>query len=570
MAGRLAGILEAGFKGGEINPYISSDLNENTPVTFAPLNRKTFESGFAIYGPRNPFRIAPGNNLGIVGNVQQSFFQDYYFRVHVSPLKLDLQTVASSQTRQFKVWNAWPFTNAQLSDVLVSNPVGIEITGQAVPYSMPPLKELTYDITVGTSGPPNINVEVQFDFSNVIDPLPILITGTRAVKFDIVPEVPVNETWEWLSDLMIATDGTEQRLALRGEMPRVELNLKVKFDSSESIRRFYSDLASSIGRLWIPEFQYATRTTAASASGSLQVYFDGTQTDIRAGDYVLIQTPVAAMLVEIKTLNASGGLVSSALVADIPANSLIMPGSPALIDNQTSIDRYAVNQAAETTLICKMIRQRSALTRTGSAVTLPTFLGSPVVDKRPLADELVKDEVSTGQISIDNQTGLPDITSRWNYSRIGGPRTFKVNRIKAPDEMDYWKTVFAYCRGQARKFWMPTYRDDMKLAVAPSDATMTYTIEGTQYAEKIWPIITHRYIEIETASGIHRTQITGASVTGSNTIILLTTPLPTGAGWRSVSRISYLLPVRLNDDKVEWKHYGLESLLNLSIRTAEP
>ena len=570
MAGRLAGILEAGFKGGEINPYISSDLNENTPAAFAPLNYKTLVSGFAIYGPRNPFRIAPGNNLGIVGNVQQSFFQDYYFRVHVSPLKLDLQTVASSQTRQFKVWNAWPFTAAQLSDVLVSNPVGIEISGQAVPYSMPPLQELTYDITVRTSGPPNISVEVQFDFSNVADPLPILITGTRAVKFDIVPEVPVNETWEWLSDLMIATDGTEQRIALRGEMPRVELNLKVKFDSSESIRRFYSDLASSVGRLWIPEFQYATRTTAASASGSLQVYFDGTQTDIRAGDYVLIQTPVTAILVEVKTLNASGGLVSSALVADIPANSLIMPGSPALIDNQTSIDRYAVNQAAETTLVCKMIRQRSTLTRTGSAVTLPTFLGSPVVDKRPLADELVKDEVSTGQISIDNQTGLPDIISRWDYSRIGGPRTFKVNRIKAPDEMDYWKTVFAYCRGQARKFWMPTYRDDMKLAVAPSDATTTYTIEGTEYAEKIWPIITHHYIEIETASGVHRTQITGASVTDSNTIILLKTPLPTGAGWRNVLRISYLLPVRLNDDKVEWKHYGLESLLNLSIRTAEP
>ena len=569
MAGRIGTFLAAeSFIYGDSNPNLSAELNELTAAEYAPT----------IYDPRDMFlrggysayKIAPSNRWPIVGKEQGNFGRDYYYRVHVSPLVLDLQTVASSQTRKFNVWNAWPDRAANLDDILVSNPVGIEISGQATPYAMPPLQELTYDITVGTSGSPNINVEVQFDFSNVADPLPILIMGTRAVKFDIVPEVPVNETWEWLSDLMVATDGTEQRVALRGEMPRVELNIKVKFDSSESIRRFYSDLASSIGRLWIPEYQYATRTTAASASGSLQVYYDNTQTDIRAGDYVLIQTPVTAMLVEVKTLNASGGLVSSPLVADIPANSLIMPGSPALIDNQTSIDRYAVNQAAETTLICKMIRQRSALTRTGSAVTLPTFLGSPVVDKRPLADELVKDEVSTGQVSIDNQTGLPDIISRWDYSRIGGPRTFKVNRIKAPDEMDYWKTVFAYCRGRARKFWMPTYRDDMKLAVAPSDATTTYTIEGTQYAEKIWPIITHRYIEIETASGIHRTQITGASVTGSNTIILLTTPLPTGAGWRNVSRISYLLPVRLNDDKVEWKHYGLESLLNLSIRTAEP
>lgn len=569
MAGRIGTFLAAqSFIYGDASSNVSAELNELTPAQYNPAIYDPRDT--TLRGGRSAYRIAPSNRWPIAGNEQNNFFRDFYFRVHVSPLKLDLQTVASSQTRQFKVWNAWPETTAQLSDILVSNPVGIEISGQATPYAMPPLQELTYDITVGTSGPPNINVEVQFDFSNVTDPLPILITGTRAVKFDIVPEVPVNETWEWLSDLMIATDGTEQRIALRGEMPRVELNLKVKFDSSESIRRFYSDLASSVGRLWIPEFQYATRTTAASASGSLQVYFDGTQTDIRAGDYVLIQTPVTAILVEINALNASGGTVTSPLTADIPANSLIMPGSPALIDNQTSIDRYAVNQAAETTLICKMIRQRSALTRTGSAVTLPTFLGSPVVDKRPLADELVKDEVSTGQVSIDNQTGLPDIISRWDYSRIGGPRTFKVNRIKAPDEMDYWKTVFAYCRGQARKFWMPTYRDDMKLAVAPSDATTTYTIEGTQYAEKIWPIITHRYIEIETASGIHRTQITGASVTGSNTIILLTTPLPTGAGWRNVSRISYLLPVRLNDDKIEWKHYGLESLLNLSIRTAEP
>ena len=567
MAGRI-GVFTQQFVYGEDNPDYSSELDKYSEVEYLPVGIDVI--GRRIFGPYAVWRVHAANRWPIVGKEQANFLRDFYFRVHVSPLLLDLQTVASSQTREFNVWNAWPFTAAQLSDVLVSNPVGIEISGQAVPYSMPPLKELTYDITVGTSGPPNISVEVQFDFSNVADPLPILIAGTRAVKFDIVPEVPVNETWEWLSDLMIATDGTEQRIALRGEMPRVELNLKVRFDSSESIRRFYSDLASSIGRLWIPEYQYATRTTAASASGSFQVYYDNTQTDIRAGDYVLIQTPVTAMLVEINALNASGGTVTSPLTADIPANSLIMPGSPALIDNQTSIDRYAVNQAAETTLICKMIRQRSALTRTGSAVTLPTFLGSPVVDKRPLADELVKDEVSTGQVSIDNQTGLPDIISRWDYSRIGGPRTFKVNRIKAPDEMDYWKTVFAYCRGQARKFWMPTYRDDMKLAVAPSDATMTYTIEGTQYAEKIWPIITHRYIEIETASGIHRTQITGASVTGSNTIILLTTPLPTGAGWRNVSRISYLLPVRLNDDKVEWKHYGLESLLNLSIRTAEP
>ncbi|WBF76933.1 hypothetical protein PSV3_00231 [Septimatrevirus PSV33] len=218
-----------------------------------------------------------------------------------------------------------------------------------------------------------------------------------------------------------------------------------------------------------------------------------------------------------------------------------------------------------------MIRQRSQLTRPGATVVLEQFGGVPVLTKRPLANDLVRDEVSTGQISIDNQTGLADIISRWDYSRIGGPRSFKVNRISNPQELDYWKASLAYARGQARKFWMPTYRTDLALAVQPSDGASVYTVEGSEYAEKIWQIITHRYLEIETASGIHRTEITGASKGEEDvSIIVFNPPLPTGGGWMEVKRISYLLPVRLGDDKVEWKHYGLESILNLSIRTAEP
>jgi hypothetical protein len=567
MTGILAGLVEEGFKGEEINPFISNELNEYTEATYAPTLYLTQDNG--VYGPYSKFRSAPQTRWQLLGSTMPAFKDDFYYRIHITPSRLDLQTVASSQTRQFTLWNAWPATAAQLTNVTVSNPVGIEIIGQAYPYTMQPLEELTYSATVGISGPPNINVDVQFDFSNVTDPLPLLIVGTRAVKFDIVPEIPVSESWEWLSDMMTAVDGTEQRIALRGEVPRIELGLKVKFDTSETIRNFYADLATTVGRLWVPEFQYATRTTTDSTAGGLQLYYDSTTTDIRAGEFVMVQTPTETVLLGIDVLNASGATVVSTLGADIPAGSLIMPGSPALLSDQTSIGRYSVNQAAETKLSLMLTRQRSVLTRTGSAVTLPTFLGSPVMDKRPLANGLVNDEFSTGQISLDNQTGLPDLVSYWDYTRIGGPRTFKVNRMQTPADMDYWKTFLAYCRGRARKFWVPTYRDDMELTVTPSDATATYTIKGTSYAEKIWPIVTHKYIEIETASGIHRTQIAGASVTGTDTILNLSTALPTGAGWINVKRISYLLPCRLGDDKAEWKHFGLESMVSISIRTAE-
>lgn len=566
MAGRLGQVTnDRNYP--EINPALSKDNNAFGQRMFdpAPFDSETRKA----QGPRNPFRIAPANLWAITGQQAPNFFDDFYNRIHVLPLKIDLQTIASSQTREVSVWNAYVKNSATLDEISISQPAGIEITGEATPFSMNPLKEIFYNVTVGVSGPPNINVEVQFDFGNVADPLPILITGTRAVKFDIVPEVPVTETWEWLSDLMVATDGSEQRIALRGEVPRIELSFKAVFDSKEQIRRFYGDFLAAVGRLWLPEYQYTTRTTAKTTAGTNLLYYDNTKTDIRAGEYVLIQTPTNAALVEVTSLTVSGALLTSNMLFDIPTDSLIMPGSPALIDNQTALARYAVDDVAEVSFNARLTRQRTVLTRTGSAVSLPQFLGVPVVEKRPLADELVKDEVSTGQVSLDNQTGVQDIISRWDYSRIGGPRTFKVNRMYAPEEMDYWKTVLAYARGRARKFWMPTYRQDLKVIVTPADAATNYTVEGTQYAEKVYSLPTHRYIEIETSSGTHRTTIIGASVSGGNSVILFDPAVPTGAGWKVINRISYLLPVRINDDKIEWKHYGLESLLNLSIRTAE-
>ena len=566
MAGRLGQVTnDRNYP--EINPAFSKDNNAFGQRMFdpAPFDSETRKA----QGPRNPFRIAPANLWAIPGQQAPNFFDDFYNRIHVLPLKIDLQTIASSQTREVSVWNAYVKNSTTLDEISISQPAGIEITGEATPFSMNPLKEIFYNVTVGVSGPPNINVEILFDFSNVADLLPLVITGTRAVKFDIVPEVPVTETWEWLSDLMVATDGSEQRIALRGEVPRIELSFKAVFDSKEQIRRFYGDFLAAVGRLWLPEYQYTTRTTAKTTAGTNLLYYDNTKTDIRAGEYVLIQTPTNAALVEVTSLTVSGALLTSNMLFDIPTDSLIMPGSPALIDNQTALARYAVDDVAEVSFNARLTRQRTVLTRTGSAVSLPQFLGVPVVEKRPLADELVKDEVSTGQVSLDNQTGVQDIISRWDYSRIGGPRTFKVNRMYAPEEMDYWKTVLAYARGQARKFWMPTYRQDLKVIVMPADAATNYTVEGTQYAEKVYSLPTHRYIEIETSSGTHRTTIIGASVSGGNSVILFDPAVPTGAGWKVINRISYLLPVRINDDKIEWKHYGLESLLNLSIRTAE-
>ena len=184
MAGRLGQVTnDRNYP--EINPALSNDNNAFGQRMFDPA---LFDSETRkAQGLRNPFRITPANLWAIPGQQAPNFFDDFYNRIHVLPLKIDLQTIASSQTREVSVWNAYVKNSATLDKISISQPAGIEITGEATPFSMNPLKEIFYNVTVGVSGPLNINVEILFDFSNVADPLPLVITGTRAVKFDIVP-----------------------------------------------------------------------------------------------------------------------------------------------------------------------------------------------------------------------------------------------------------------------------------------------------------------------------------------------------------------------------------------------
>lgn len=504
------------------------------------------------------------------GFLLKSFFEDFYFRVQLAPLEIDLGTVASTQTRQVRVWNAWPDQNANLINIGLSDPAGITITGQTAPYTMPPLRELTYNVSVATSGPAQIDVDLSFDFSNVADPIPVHITGSRAIKFDIIPEVPVEEDWEWKTDVQTATDGSEQRIALRGGMPRISQSIQVLFDANGQVRQMLGQLLTAVGRLWIPQFQYALPVANPSALGDARVYYDPTRTDIRVGEYLMIQTPTGgSVLMGVLSLNADGANLAGSLTIAVPLKSIIIPGCSSLLEDKSSLARYAVDAVGSIDLTCHMLWDRTTLVRPGGAATLNTYLGFPILDKRPTAEKNVKDSVYTGQVDIDNDTGKPDIVSRWDYSRMDGERSWLVNRVASPALMDYWKTFLDYCRGQCNKFWMPSYRKDFQVTTSVPVAANAFSLDGIDYAENFFTLPTHRYLQIFTNAGMQNVQVTLAEIVDGASQITFTPALPSGAGWNIIQYVSFLLPCRLSNDKVVWKHTGLNSTIDMSVRTAE-
>lgn len=389
---------------------------------------------------------------------------------------------------------------------------------------------------------------------------------------DYKPEVPLIETWEWLTNVMRSYDGTEQRVSLRGAYPRVRFKYDYKFNSELDIRRFWNILLSAENKVFVPEYQYSTLTTQQTLAGNSSIFYNPDFTDLRAGEKVLINGEIF----EISFIAPSGCTLTTNLTFDLQKGSSVTPVSEAVLEDNSSLDRYAVNYASEASAAGTYNRTRTQLFRIGTSLSYSFFNSLPVLDVRPLANNNLTSNLQSGQSVLDNNIGLIDLITEWDYSRFSISKNFLVDRIPsnlscstdARTDIDYWRHFLNYCRGSARKFYIITFREDLVIEGSVSSGASNILVKDKDYAEKVFSKFpTHRFIEIVTSQGTHRCEITNATIEGSDSRIDISPSLP--SGWTDVERISFMLPVRIDGDTVEWEHHGLYSILNINFRTAE-
>lgn len=572
----MAGIL--GHTTGQVvygndNPRVSSELDDLTEVV----------SQFDFYDVREVFnaytigtRLPEANRRGILGEVEQSFKADFYERIHLFPSRMDLGTVANEQTRQLSVWNAFTTVSAVLDDVVVTNGGGVSITGPVTPITFTPLQEMFWEIKVTPNGPPQINASVFFDFDNVPDPKPLIVTGTRAALLPIVPEVPVTEVWEWLTDEHVSIDGTEQRVGLR-KHPRRRQSTQLVFLSAEELREQYRVLLSAVGRLFVPYFQYSARTTAAAAQGSNSLAFDTGLVDVRNGDYVMVETPDTVMLLELDVVGSGSASTRAPLGTAVPKNSLVVAVFPSFVNNKQSINRNAVNEYGDMTLTSDASYPRP-LQRALSTAVMTMFDGYPVLERRPMANDDIKHTFDTGQVTSDAKTGLQSVDSYWKFTRVEQAYQFMCRRVGRGNcgyttgvtEMDYWRLFFDTMKGSLNSFLMSSYRPDQTLFsdVAPGSSSMVFN--GAGYADNFFPAAPYHYLAITTAKGVHYAKVTSAvKDAGGNSSVTFDPALPAGEGWDDVLQVSYLLKLRIAEDKVTLEHLTIDTIFGFTTRTVE-
>jgi len=274
----------------------------------------------------------PGNV--ITGSMQPAFGADWYNSIHIIPGTLALGNVISEITHSIEVWNAWDIDKT-LSIITASGTTGgITLSGQhAPPLAYGPLQSRLYTLTVLTSGDPVIDARYDFNFGTEMPTLSV--TGRRIVMWSFHPDWSngITERLEWLTDVLTAYDGTEQRVRLRDHARRsIEYDIMANGHDARMLEALTFGWGAQL--YCLPVWWEADILQAAVNAGTTSVAVtDAALKDYSPGGLVVFwRNTGACEAVEILSISGNTITLKLPLSMSFPAGSRVIPAGLARLD----------------------------------------------------------------------------------------------------------------------------------------------------------------------------------------------------------------------------------------------
>jgi hypothetical protein len=303
--------------------------------------------------------------------------------------------------------------------------------------------------------------------------------------------IPVRESRGYLTDLMQAKSGKEQRRQLRG-WPRRSVTFSFALEDLTSVQALQATIYRLQGvEVTVPLWQYASPLTAAAAAGAGNVYASYSDRPFYAGGTVALWASLSRYeSLTASSFSASGGehaVLSGTVSAwtDYPATSaVLMPAEAGWIEGPLSVVR--VGQFYEATLTFRLRSQALTFIQgsdtTATLSTVPDGAGDPAdVFDRPVV--FLGGE--TGATYVDLSTDSPASVRRvfypaYTFSGILALLTFLDQR-----------------RGRAVPFYLPTWDQDMTLWDNHASGESELRINAIGYTDGMFPLdASRRHIAI--------------------------------------------------------------------------
>lgn len=478
----------------------------------------------------------------------QSYFDDFYNRIHINPSSLALGNVASEQVSTVDVWNAYlvPKTLSAINDV----PEGIGLSGQPnAPFNFTGLQERIWTISIGINGPSDINATINFVFG--VEKVTLKITGSRIVAFGwpIDWGQPVLERMDWLTDIMRSDAGYEQRRALR-LTPRISYEAEVLVYGAE--RQYFDHCMTgwSARTFVVPVWPQQQWLTTAHAAGATTITCDTTSRNFRAGRLAVVRGETAMQNETVEILNVLAGSLTlkRPLLKAWPKGTLLTPAvtaqlnePPQLIKRTDSIMRthvvFNVNEAVDHP----------------EALPATLYRSYPVFEDKPNETNDLTHSYERLMQQLDNKTGL----TLQSDTAAAAFRFYQHSWLTAGRvQQAALRALFYALRGAQKAMWIPTHCSDLTIKADIPATTSTLDIQLCGYTRFSFNQLGRTDIRLVLRNGsvLYRRIVLAIELDSSTERLSVDSSFSSAILAADVVMISYISLCRLSNDSVSIEH----------------
>lgn len=494
--------------------------------------------------------------------IPNSYAGDVHNRWYVVPQTLNLSNPKLNTNIPFLLWNTFG-EEQTISSFLVSGTSSLQFDiGIGTSFTVGEYKTANVKILPGD---PAIDAEMQFitqDGTGILN-----IIASLAETFNIIPEIPVREIWQYKTDIIISHNGSEQRHSLMPK-PRVNISFKTLIKDERARRSQYNLLFGNIQfESLVPLYQYATNLTQETPVGGLKLFLDMKRTNFRVGLFAVAVEPKTQEIFigRVQQVDADGIVLGTAASQDLSTKWIVAPALNCLVSNGSG---FLMNSVSGSIQIDADSFEEPTVVRPNATRTASLFDGIVHLDRRPLIS--AKEAFDYRREIIDNEVGVRILKSADPHPTIAGPRTFVIQRVSDPDEMDYWRSFVDQTRGAFKPFLLSTWFADLTLAEPVAQGVAQIEVNEGFYASSYFPFETWKRIQIEYENG-DTTQhlVTSVNETPLGTAQLSLLPsLPNDPAYTLVKKISYLLKV-MGDDTITLEHEAAATYITIQIKTTD-
>ena len=543
----LVGLLVTSAAALSLNAHLSAD-GAIIAAVVPPYNESI---GLSVDEPPSVLRLHIGVQYPrILGySKAHSYFDDFYERIHITPSVLALGNISNVQQRTINVWSAYIDRTQTLSAVVATGVDGITVIApDPLPLVFMPLEQFVWEINVGLSGPPVVSAELVWEFTDLLDRA-TKITGNRIVAWVWSPnwDTPVIERDVWLTDILRANSGAEQRIALRLTPRRSwEFSLLVTGAARQWLEAALFDWGA---RVWaLPVWTDVVRLPGAVELGDVQLPVSSANRDYTAGGLVLLRISATRYeIAEVSTLGAVLGL-SNGLRAAWPAGTYVYPMRMARL-----VSQIVGRSSTADVLAAKAQFLDNEAVAWPAVEPVNTYRAVPVLEIEPLYTNPRAQHVERLLHTLDNQISQADVV---DSAGIGYPALDYCIRLDTPAARASWRSITYAIRGAQGVLWVPTWKLDIFVVAPFVDTAVSLQVTESGLVRYIKQQPGRRDVRIEMRDGtiLYRRVIGAEFASDGVERITLDAPIGITGTAYDIRRVSWLVPCRLEADAVEYTH----------------